>query len=124
MSIALLATGCATDKSATSQPSETTTRSGLLQATPGYTGSKLGVEVEDVSVTGDDLQIIDLNIPLSNNQVDQIEIESVNGDIIESPKEVDIQPGPNPDNTGIRVYLPKRKNWEFRLRIIDFSDEE
>ena len=123
-----LAAGCAVDRppadAKTGQhQAESLLRSGVIEARPGYTGSKLGIEVEGVSVVGDELQAIDLNLPFSAEQVDSIVVESITGEVVELPREVDIEPGPDPKNTGVRIYLPKRKNWEFRIRIIDAPED-
>ncbi len=124
----LLMAGCAVDRSpadvnAGQRQTETVMRTGVLEAQPGYTGSKFGVEVESVSNISDEVQAVDLVLPFTAEQVDLIEVETVNGEVVDLPKEVDIESGPDPKNTGIRVYLPKRKNWEFRIRIIDTPED-
>ena len=124
----LLMAGCAVDRSpadvnAGQRQTETVMRTGVLEAQPGYTGSKFGVEVESVSNISDEVQAVDLVLPFTAEQVDLIEVETVNGEVVDLPKEVDIESGPDPNNTGIRVYLPKRKNWEFRIRIIDTPED-
>lgn len=98
-------------------------RTDVLEAKPGYIGNRFGVEVEDVSVIGDQVQAVDLNLPFSAENVDRIEVESATGEVVNLPREVDIEPGPGPNNTGVRIYLPKRKNWEFRIRIIDTPED-
>ena len=123
-----LMTGCAVNRSpedtnAIKPPPESVTRTGVLEAQPGYTGSKFGVEVENVSTINDEVQAIDLMLPFTAEQVDVIEVESVTGEVIDLPQEVDIEPGSDPQNTGIRVYLPERKNWEFRIKIIDTPED-
>lgn len=99
--------------------------SGVLEAKPGFTGDQIGVEVERVApADGGRLQALDLNLPIASEQVDRIEVESVSGEIVELPREPEIEPGPDPRNTGIRIYLPNRKNWEFRIRIIDVPEDQ
>ncbi len=124
----LLASGCAVERAPSGKESGrdgavSVVRTGVIEARPGYTGSKFGVEVEDVSVIDDQLQAIDLSLPFALEEVDRIEVESVTGDFIELPREADIGPGPDPRNTGVRIYLPRRKNWEFRIRIIDTPED-
>lgn len=124
----LLLAACAADRPSSAagadlMPPEIVLESGVLEAKPGYTGSKLGVEVEGVSAAGNDLAI-DLNLPVAVEQVDRIEVESITGRVIELPREVEIEPGPDPRNTGVRIYLPKSKQWEFRIKIIDMPENE
>ncbi len=124
----LLASGCAAERSPTGgntalDRSESVVRTGIIEARPGYTGSKFGVEVEDVSVIDDRVQAVDLTLPFGVEEVDRIEVESVTGDFIDLPRQAEIGPGPDPKNTGIRIYLPKRKKWEFRIRIIDVPED-
>lgn len=132
LTIVWLATSCAVRPSspvdaadAVAHKPKTIVRTGVLQAQPGYTGRKLGVEVEDVSIVDDgQVQVIELNLPFATEGIDDIEVESVTGEIIELPREAEIEPGPDPENTGLRIYLPKRKNWEFRIRLIDLPDDQ
>lgn len=124
----LLILGCAAGQ-ARAQTTEdenqtqSVTRSGMLEATPGFTGSKLGIEVEEVEIVGGDLQAIDLRVPFGAPRVDRIEIEAANGKVIELPREAEIEPGSDPFSTDIRVFLPRRQNLQFRIRIIDLPDD-
>jgi len=127
VSILLLA-ACAADRPYSTSdvdlsPPEIVLESGVLEAKPGYTGNKLGVEVESVSTVGDDLAV-DLNLPVASDRVDRIEVETITGQAIELPREVEIEPGPDPRNTGIRIFLPKSKQWEFRIKIIDMPEQD
>ena len=88
--------GSPIDASAGKHQSGSVTRTGVLEARPGYIGSKFGVEVEDVSTISDEVQAIDLMLPFSAKQVDVIEVESVTGEVVDLPKEVDIEPGQDP----------------------------
>ena len=125
----LIVAGCASERSpsaaAERAAAEKTVMSGVLEAKPGFTGDEIGVEVERVvPVDGGRLQALDLNLPLAAERVDRIEVESVTGEVVELPREPEIEPGPDPRNTGIRIYLPKRKNWEFRIKIIDVPEDQ
>lgn len=121
--------GCASNRPAATaaerMQAERVVRSGVLEAKPGFTGDEIGVEVERVeAVDGGRLQALDMNLPLAIERVDRIEVESVSGEVVELPREPEIDPGPDPRNTGIRIYLPKRKNWEFRIKIIDVPEDQ
>ena len=121
--------GCASKRSTTAAAeradAEKAVMSGVLEAKPGFTGDEIGVEVERVTpADGGRLQALDLNLPLAGEQVDRIEVESVTGEVVELPREPEIEPGPDPRNTGIRIYLPQRKNWEFRIKIIDVPEDQ
>lgn len=129
MAAIFIGAGCASKRSpstaAERAAAEKTVMSGVLEAKPGFTGDEIGVEVERVvPVDGGQLQALDLNLPLASDRVDRIEVESVSGEVIDLPREPEIEPGPDPRNTGIRIYLPKRKNWEFRIKIIDVPEDQ
>ena len=99
--------------------------SGRLVAEPGFTGKKYGVEVERIMLLDDSgIQAIDLSLPFASDRVDEIEVISNAGETIEQQREADIETGPDPKNTGVRLFLPRRKNWEFRLRIIDVPEDQ
>jgi len=127
----LLVSGCAGHRSPSASgvsdvepETQSVVLTGVLEAKPGYTGNKFGVEVENVSVTGGgEVQALELSLPFAAEEVDRIEVESAEGEAVVLPREVEIEPGPDPKNTGIRIFLPKRKNWEFRIRIIDLPED-
>ncbi len=98
--------------------------SGDLRAEPGYTGERIGVRILGVTdLPEEELQAIDLDVPLDAERIDRIEIFSPGGRPIEQSKDAEIRPLPDPDNTGIRIYLPKRNGLEFRIKLIDDPDQ-
>ena len=125
----VLVVGCAAQRSVAQTADElaqppSMTRSGVLEATPGFVGSELGIEVEQVEAVDDGLWAIDLSLPFSAQQIDRIQIEAANGKVIELPRAVEIESGSDPNYTDVRVYLPRRKNLEFRVRLIDLPDNQ
>lgn len=97
--------------------------SGNLRAEPGYTGDRIGVRILGVTdLPDDDLQAIDLDVPLDAERVDRVEIVAPGGRPIEQSKDAEIKQLPDPDNVGIRIYLPKRSGLEFRIKLIDEPD--
>lgn len=118
---AVLVSSCAS----TSKPSQRTERvSGTLESVPGFTGDRLGIEVEQVSeVEGTDLQAIDLKLPLEPEQVDRIEVTTPAGNPVEQKRPAEITTEADERGVGIRLYLSKQKNWEFRLRLIDLPED-
>lgn len=98
--------------------------SGNLRAEPGYTGDRIGVRILGVTdLPDEDLQAIDLDVPIDAGRVDRVEIVSPRGRPIEQPKDAEIRPLPDPENAGIRIFLPKRKDLEFRIKLIDEPDQ-
>lgn len=121
LAVVLLASGCASTPD-TSQRTERT--SATLEAVPGFTGDKLGIEVEQVTpVEGGKLQAIDLNLPMEPVMVDRVEVLTPEGKLIEQQREAEIVPETDERGVGLRIYLSKRKNWEFRLRLIDLPED-
>ncbi len=127
---ALLAAGCAPKHKGrrvglanAPPPSLQAIESGNLRAEPGFTGDRIGVRILGVTdLPDEELQAIDLDVPLDAGQIDRVEIFAPGGRPIEQPKDAEIKPLPNPDNAGIRIFLPKRKDLEFRIKLIDEPD--
>ena len=94
--------------------------SGNLRAEPGFTGDRIGVRILGVTdLPEEELQAIDLDVPLDPGRVDRVEIFAPGGRPIEQPKDAEIGPRTDPENAGIRIFLPKRKDLEFRIKLID-----
>ncbi len=104
-------------------PSLQEIESGNLRAEPGYTGDRIGVRILGVTdLPDEDLQVIDLDVPLDAGQIDRVEVVSPGGRPIAQPRDAEIRPLPDPANAGIRIFLPKRKDIEFRIKLIDEAD--
>ena len=123
---ALLALGgCAPHRSVghADAPPPVILESSLLRAEAGFTGNRLGVEVDAVTpLDGQDLQAVDLSVPLAAGRIDRVDVLAPSGEIIEQPAESRIDPGPG-EQTGIRIFLPGSKRIQFRLRLIDLPED-
>ena len=116
--LVLLIVGCA------GHPPGHSLETGRLEAVPGFTGDQLGAEGERVSTTDNgQTQVIDLRLPIAEETVDRVEVVTPSGEPIEQRRAAEIVTDRDPRDTGIRLYLPGRKNWAFRLRLIDVPDE-
>ena len=128
---ALLAAGCAPKHKGrrvgladAPPPSLSEIESGDLRAEPGYTGDRIGVRILGVTdLPDEELQAIDLDVPLDAGRIDRVEIFSPGGRPIEQSKDAEIRPLPKPDNAGIRIFLPRSKDLEFRIKLIDEADD-
>ena len=100
-------------------PSSSEIESGFLEARPGYTGNVLGAEVEKVTIEAQQSQIIEINLPIDPDEVDRIQVLSVSGKPIPQDKTAQIVRDYENDNVGIKLYLPKKKDWVFKLKLID-----
>lgn len=119
--LTILASACSAKRSNT--PGRVERESGALEAVPGFTGDRLGIVVEQVIVEGDgESQVIDLNLPLPLEQIDEVEVLTPSGDEIEQKQEAEIAAEPDERGVGVRLYLPKSRKWEFRLRLIDLPE--
>lgn len=96
--------------------------SGLLQAEPGFRGDRLGVEVERVTETEDGRLEIDLHLPLQADMVDEVEVLGPRGRPLDLGKEPQIRPDDDERGVGLRLFVPKSSNLEFRLRLIDLPE--
>lgn len=121
--------GCAaipeeTEVQATPQPMLESLETGYLEATPGYVGDLLGAEVTDTNTSGKQIDVIDITIPVDPDQVDEIRVISANGKVVKQNKPAEVIPDYRNNNVGIRLFLPKQKNWEFKLRLVDLPTEK
>ncbi len=119
---ALLLQACAS----VPKPVTTTTErvTSTLRPEPGFTGSRMGAEVEEVFISDDErFQVIDLLLPLDPEVVDEIQVESASGQPVDLRKKPEINPEQDGQATGVRLFLSRDKKWEFRLRLIDNPDE-
>lgn len=122
---ALVLGGCAPHRSVghADAPPPVILESSLLRAEPGFTGNRLGVEVDAVTpLDGQDLQAVDLTVPLRAERVDRVDVLAPSGELIEQPAESRIDAGPG-EQTGIRIFLPGSRNLQFRLRLIDLPED-
>jgi len=98
---------------------------GYLETKPGFTGNVLGAEIKNISI-GDkqETQIIDVILPIDPDDfdIDRVKILSKSGKPIYQDKSALIFEDYENDNVGIKLYLPKKKNLMFKLKLIDESE--
>ncbi len=105
-------------------PGITTLDTGYLEATPGYTGSVLGAEVIGVSdLSAEELQIIEVSIPVDPDQVDEVRIISPSGSTLKQQRQAEILRDYENNNVGIKLYLPQQQKWGFKLKLIDKPED-
>lgn len=126
----LLAVGCTPEKrdlkaASTANLPQKVYRTGVLKAEPGHIGDVYGAEVGRISILPDDVvQAIEITLPIEPHRVDQVEVVSTSGNPVEQVQAPEITPGDKGDNTRVKIFLPKREKWQFRLRLIDnLSDQ-
>lgn len=111
-------------KAAPPPPDITTLDTGYLETTPGYTGSVLGAEIIGVSdSTAEELQIIEVSIPVDPDQVDEVRIISPSGSTLKQERQAEILRDYENNNVGIKLYLPKQQKWGFKLKLIDTPED-
>ena len=129
-----LVMGCTTGSALQKQPYNTTETSppvvtelntGYLKATPGYRGDVLGAEIESISIiSGGEQQSIKVNVPINPDLVDRVEVISTSGQTVKQNQKAEILRDYETNNVGIKLFLPKRKDLSFRLRLIDVPENE
>jgi hypothetical protein len=91
-----------------------------LKAKEGYTGNQLGAEVKEVSIDeGAETRLIEVHIPFDPEKVDRIQIVTESGKILKKDRVAEVLKDYENDNIGIKFYLPKQKNWVFKVKLID-----
>ncbi len=94
-----------------------------LRAKEGYIGSQLGAEVKEVSVEEEaEIRFIEVQIPFDPDKVDRIQIVTESGRLLKRDRIAEVIKDYENDNIGIKFYLPKQKNWVFKIKLIDDND--
>lgn len=94
-----------------------------LEATRGYKGEVLDAKIIDIESSGDS-QAIEINVPIDPDQVDQVVVISPSGKKLQQQKDAEVIRDYENNNVGITIFLPKQKNWSFKLRLVDQPGEE
>jgi len=111
-------------KAAPPPPGITTLDTGYLESTPGYTGSVLGTKIIGVSdLSAEELQIIEVSIPVDPDQVDEVQIISPSGSTLKQQRQAEILRDYENNNVGIKLYLPRQQKWGFKLKLIDKPED-
>ena len=94
--------------------------SDVLKLESGYTGNVLGAQVLDVTATEDhDVQLVEVQIDIEPEKVDRVQVISTAGVPIKTDRKAQILRDYEQNNVGIKLYLPRQKGWQFKLRLID-----
>lgn len=108
-----------------SNASKAVKETSVLKAEAGNQGSLLGAKVESVaSSESSELMLISVMVPVDPAQADQIEIFSSSGKPLAKDRIAQVLKDYENDNVGIKFYFPKKKNWEFKIRFHDDSDQK
>ena len=124
ISLCFILPGCASvpdkaEAAATPSPAPEAIETGMLEAKPGFVGDVLGAEVTEMDTTGDTMDVISVTVPVEPGQIEVVRVIAPSGNIVEQEKPAELSPDYQNHRVGVRLYLPKRKNWEFKLRLVD-----
>lgn len=101
------------------------TESAYLQAVRGFVGDELGATITDVTVDEDeDMQLIEIDIPIDPERVDRVQLIGPAGKRIAEDRTTEILRDYENNNVGLKIYVPKKKNWVFKLRLIDEQNDD
>ena len=125
----LILSGCSTGKKSSKDqipaPPNTSLDTDTLSAKSGYKGRILGASIKESKIgPAGELQIIEINVPIDPDQVDNVEVISTTGETIKQRRAAEIIRNYESDNVGVTIFLSKDKNWEFKLRLIDNTQED
>jgi len=126
MLLLLFAVGSAMAEEAAVEENQTLTptiaETTFLKAKEGYIGDQLGAEVKDVVVVPDSkMRLVEVYIPYDPARVDSIQIVTESGNTLKQDRIYQVIKDYENDNLGIKFYLPKQKNWAFKIKLIDES---
>ena len=129
LALAMLLAGCQAQRPRIQNENELppplaeTVETSLLRPVPGYTGDALGAEVVGVS-EDEDLQIIELSIPIDPEQVDRVTVTGTDGRPLEIRRPIEIMADPENNKVGITIPLSKKRNLGFRVQLIDLPEQQ
>lgn len=121
LSYTALTTAEESPTSASTRPSIDYLETGYLENTQGFVGDVLGAEITRISES-DQFQIIEIDVPIDPVDVDHVRVLSKSGEVIQLDRTSEIIRDYENNNVGIKLYLPKQKNWVFRLKLIEGYD--
>lgn len=96
----------------------------VLQKVVGFTGDELGAEVIAVTPGEGDTEIIDVVIPVSPDDVDQVHVTRPDGTPFEKKRIMEISRDHENDEVGVVLRLNKKDRLGFRLKLIDVPDDQ
>ena len=104
--------------------SKTIAETTFLRAKEGYTGDQLGAEVKKVSVDQEaEVRLVEVHIPYDPDRVDNIQIITESGKPLNRDSIAEVLNDYENDNIGIKFYLPRQKNWVFKVKLVDDTYE-
>lgn len=96
----------------------------VLQKVIGFTGDELGAEVIAVTPGEGDTEIVDIVIPVSPNDVDQVIVTRPDGTPFKKKRIMEISRDHENDEVGVVLRLNKKDRLGFRLKLIDLPDDQ
>jgi len=96
---------------------------GELQPERGARDEQTGAEIVDTESLGD-LQSIEVKVPAKVDEVDEVQVIDSSGQQYRLTREAEIIQDTETGDVGIKFEVPKSKNLNFRLRLIDHPDDE
>jgi hypothetical protein len=101
-------------------PFLSTIETDVLQAEPAYTGNVLGAKIKQVTIDEkNQIQIIDISVPINPDKVNHIQVLSPSGDVVKQDKTAQILRDYENNNVGIKIFVPRKQNWVFKLRLME-----
>ena len=96
---------------------------GELKAEPGARGDKIGAEIVNTESLGD-LQSIEIKVPVKPEEVDEVQVIDSSGQQYRLTRDAEVIQDTETGDVGIKFEVPKSKNLNFKLRLIDHPDDE
>lgn len=97
---------------------------GVLQNIVGYKGDVLGAEV--ISIVTDEanqLEVIELIVPIDPDLADRIDVVSPSGQPIEIEDPLEVSRDTGNNEVGITLKLSKKSRLGFKIKLIDVPDD-
>ena len=101
----------------------TISETATLRAKEGYIDGQLGAEVKEVTIDQENEgRLVEVHIPVDPEKVDEIEVVPESGQPLKGDRIEQVIKDYENDNVGIKFYLPKQKNWVFKIKLTDQND--
>lgn len=99
---------------------------GYLELEQGFVGDKLGAEIESIAVDeAGEFQTININIPVENpGDINQVLVIGPAGNTVPQLKPAKISRDYSSNDVGVKLFLSKKKNWVFKVKLVDDSRED
>jgi hypothetical protein len=97
---------------------------GILQNVPGFTGDVLGAEVIAITTVENDIQVIDIVIPVNPDDVDQVRVLTPDGKPLKQRRAMEILMDHENNEIGVVLRLSKTDKLGFKFRLIDLPQDQ